>query len=250
MKKARPRKDKVDDPDSQKGYLKQKGYHPESVTTAEPEPRETADKDRDEPEPGLDYSGSKPPRPVPTVKEPKPSKSKKPKSQKVILPPAGLGPRMRRLYIARYCLVVCGLVILLASVWVSYQNHIVMSQEQDSLEKRGYHFMHDLRDYRGLTHEPETTSAAWDVNNFLTMTSDDIMHDLEPETEFMVEVRDFSSYPVKYNRTRENGQAWYSDDPAVDGLDNVKVFKISSWVNIYVSPDEVHLAKVTIKVWE
>lgn len=193
----------------------------------------------------------KEPRPEPPILAEVPKKRGMRDIRKTVEKEIKRQPELKKIYIARYCLITFGVIILLIGIVISYQNFVNMSDEQLPLQESGHEFMTELHDYDGLKLNPSRGTSIWDANKYLTVTSEDISIDLETETEFLVEVYDLSSYHSSFNRTVDNGQAWSSvvlsrvDDSMSDNR-----FIISTMVNIYVTPEEVHLARVTVTVWK
>jgi hypothetical protein len=230
---------------AKKGFLEDKYYHPDRIK----------DQDSDETTADLkeeaQYSISPEKAPRPDV-EPEPEKEKERKAaQKRHILPKTKDAELKRAYTLRYVLIAIGIVILIISLGISYLNFINLSDGQASLEETGYELMTDLRDYEGLKLEPEQGMPAWEANKVLALTSDDISKDLKPEVEYLIEIEDLSSFNFKYNRTLENQLAWGSIDLSLGTYKAPEdTFEISMLMDIYVSSQEVHLARVTVTVWE
>ena len=169
---------------NKKGFLKGKGYKPDTIS--EEKIKETFEK------PTITTAPTKVPRPeTPSLED----EAKKPKKLKAPQAPMKKDPRLKKSYIFRNCLVCFGILVLLLGVIISYQNFLTLSNEQSSLEKSGYNLMIGLRDYDDLKLTPDHGTAVWDVNSFLSVTSNDISADLQPEVEFVIEVHDLVHIP-------------------------------------------------------
>ncbi|WP_455392146.1 hypothetical protein, partial [[Eubacterium] cellulosolvens] len=195
-----------------------------------------------------DYNVTK--RPRPEIAEE--LKSKKPKRAEIPKPWLR-DPQVRRLYNVRRALIVIAVLILIFSIILSVQNYLQMSNRKPSLEENAYDFMRRFREYDELTLDSIQNSGqvTWDADKFLKLTSEDIISDFETDFEFLIEVYDLSDYQVKYNRTLDNKLLWNSTQASSRANDaNDNGFEISSYVNIFVTYDEVHLARIEITVWE
>ena len=240
---------------NKKGFLKEKGYRPESKIEhklGDQKPKHA--QVETEEELSYDYSITKQPRPEPKTKEIKTGRFKRKTPAEVLISQWSKDPRIRRSYSIRYSIVVIAIIILLLSTIVSYQNNLSQTGQQPSLEKNGYTLMMGLLDYQNLKVVCDNGARAWDVNKFLILTSDEIINDLQPGFEFLIEVYDLSNYSIRYNRTLENNLAWstvkLSNLFSTRVTGNKDVFEISNFVNIFISTEEVHLARIDITVWK
>jgi len=229
---------------SKKGFLKQKGYKPVHSQEHGPSQRETGEEDNK-------YLGnlavdiSKATRPEQFGPKQEEKKQKRPKQS------MAKDPKYQRVNMLRYTLTILGVFFLLISIIISYQNYLKMTDEAESLKGSGYNLMIELRNYEELQHGHEHSSKAWEGDKYLQLQTETITADLKPGVEYLIEVYDLSTYPIKYNRTIENGLAWSTVE-----LSKVKErtandkFIISSIVNIYITSEEVHLAKIYVTVWK
>ena len=231
-----------------KGFLKGKGYEPEEITTPDFR-KQKGDLAHDKPQ--YTIGPTKAPRPEVTPSDEEEKKPKRMKAAKELLQPETKDPKLKSAYLFRYFLIALSILILLIGFFISYQNYTEISTKSYSLEESGYNLMLELRNYDGLKLDPDYGYAAWDANKYLTITSEDIRSDLAPEVEFYIEVQDLSAYSINYNRTEDNNLAWSSVKLSqIPGDSADDKFTITTFLNIYVSADEVHLAKVTLTVWE
>ncbi len=237
---------------AKKGFLKDKGYKPE----AELEKKVSAipfDAARQKGELSLKDEIKEHPRPEPTALPEEQIKKEEKRKREAKYLQAKLHKELeyRKLYIIRYTLVSIAILILLFSIILSYQNYNTTTAQEASLEENGYKFMLDLKGYEKLAHNPEYDTTVWGVNNYLKLTSEDIIEDFQIDFEFIVEVVDLSSYPIKYNRTIKNDLAWSSIGVPIN-LDHVAKdrFKICTHINIYVSPEEIHIASLELIIWK
>jgi hypothetical protein len=215
--------------------LKEKGYTPE--TTLDEEVRGKTPTHAPLPSDAqYDHKGPKKPRP-----ETEPVREKRAPTPRI------KDPKLKRTLFARNILIIFGVVILIISLSLSYQSTIGSAGGKEPIEKTGYNLKKELLNYKFLKMDSTYDLAAWDAFKYIIVTLEDIKSDLEPECEFLIEVRDLSQYPIKYNRTIDNRLAWcsvqYSEVPTKD------VFEISTLINIYHTSEEVHLAKLTVSVW-
>ncbi len=252
---------------AEKGFLKQHDYTPDpefELAVGHEKIENAPDSDSTVMKASLDAGMTKRPRPEvedeiededenkdkPVKVTLKTKKQPRFRLQKDRLSHAPKDPWIKRSNMIRYTMVVVGVLILLFAVVLSYYNFTTVADKEASLEKSGYEFMTELRSTESLVHEPEHGAHVWDSNKFLTLTSDDIISDLDFELGFLIEVHDLSSYPIKYNRTLENDLAWSNLDLyQISNNANKDDFTISMLVNIYVSSEELHLVEVSIRVW-
>jgi hypothetical protein len=162
-------------------------------------------------------------------------------------------PKLRKVYQFRNTLIILGIIILGFSLAMSYQNYLNMQPEDDSLARTGYGILQNIQGSELLSTDQDMGSDSWEINKFLSTNSTQIIDEVSDsvsDSDFIIEVFDLSEYPVKYNRTIINGKAWSNNDieskPVNIPEDN---FEISTLINIYVNPQEVHLARVTVTVW-
>jgi hypothetical protein len=233
---------------SKKGFLEKRGYIPENLKKRELEKEITPDiKLRESEDISYTTETTKRARPEPDEKK----KKLKGMPQKVSRSLWHKEQSIRKYLIIRYSLVGAAIFILIISLIFSYLNYLSWSESESSLEKKGYEFRNDLIGYQDLAMDNEYSAYTWDNNKFLRITSDDIKNDLSTEFEFIVEVHDLSNYTTKYDRTLLNELAWSSEtNPSTAAEEDGNSFKISTYVNIFVSPDEVHFAKIEIIIWE
>jgi hypothetical protein len=244
-------------PDRTKGgYLKQRGYRPENV--------DERDEDRSEPRTvSSTYQGPKQPRPeLKRSEEIKREEEQNDKQKKRELKELAQSetkrliqkdPKLKKTYQIRNTLVILGIIVLGFSLAISYQNYLNLQPGDDSLERKGYAVLRDLQESDDLATDQNLGFDTWELNKFLTINSTQITHGLEDshqDMDFIIEVHDLSNYPIKYNRTILNGKAWSNHNIELDPVnipeDN---FEISTLINIYVSPQEIHLARVSVTVW-
>jgi hypothetical protein len=163
-------------------------------------------------------------------------------------------PKFRKVYYIRYFIIFIGILILLSGTIISYQNFQSRKSTPDSMEKDGYEFIDALITYEGLKSEIGGDNSDWDANKFLKLTTEDIQNGMQSkihDLNYVIEVQDVSSFPINYNRTIQNGHAWSNQDTITEENqvpDNS--YTISRHVNIYVSSEEVHLARVSVTIWE
>lgn len=228
-----------------KGFLEDKEYHPDKIKD------QTIDESPGDLKEDVPYSISPGKAPRPDL-EPEHEKDKERKAvQKRHMMPKTKDVQIKRAYTLRYLLIAIGVVILVISLVISYLNFINLSNSQASLEESGYELMTDLRDYEGLKLEPEQGNPTWDGNKVLALTSDDITNNLKPDVKYLIEIEDLSAFEFKYNRTIDNQLAWGSIDLSTSVYKPPEdAFEISMLMNIFVSPEEVHLTRVTVTVWE
>ena len=188
---------------------------------------------------------------------PEPEKTKKLGKLKSTLRPGKIpkpwlkDPEIMRMYNIRRMLIIIGILVLIFSILGSLQNYLFLIYRETSLEENGYNLLLDLQEYPELKLDDDTGLEVWDANKFLKLTSDELKNDLKTDFQFIIEVFDLSSYPIKYNRTVENDLAWSTGKlPESTGEIGDNKFEISSYINIFVSSDEVHLARIDILVWK
>lgn len=230
--------------------MRQKGYQPESVEKLT-EVKPTVTSEEIEREKDLTYGITKPPRPEPEIKEKKPKKFDRKKLADELLLQYARDPKFKRALRFRYTLVSLGILILIISLIISYQNYTSLASPEPSLEEDGYNFMIEFADYDKLKLDYDYGTPAWDANKYLKLTSEDISTDFPTDFDYLIEVYDLSDYQLKYNRTVANTLAWSSSEQIkISGTSEGHKFKISTVVNIFISPEEVHLARIEITVWE
>ena len=239
---------KRDSEKSKKGFLQQRGYTPESVGKRDIS-KDAQYVDTSKALEDLSYRTelTKRPRPEPVIKKKKMVK----KTKSEISPLMTKESTSKKLMAVRYSLIIIAFMILLLSILLSYQNYLSWSNKEEPLEEIGYNFKNELVDNKQLTINDEQIAPGWEVNNYLRFTSEDIKQDLEPGVQFLIEVYDLSNYTLKYNRTIMNGLAWSSRPISeVFDLNEEDTFEISTFVNIYVSSNEIHLAMIEISIWK
>jgi hypothetical protein len=243
-------KRKPDTGNSNKGFLKDKDYQPEVTPEAVHEDKITAPSHPDAlGDQRITYKGTKQPRPVQEIPDKKTSPKKVARAR---YRQHLKSPQFRKILKIRQTLVGVAILILVLSIIISYQNYDSLKSAEGSLEENSYNFMVDFSQYDKLTLVHDTGFSAWDVNKFLKLTSAEIILDFQPDFNLLIEVFDVSNYAVKYNRTLQNDLAWSNKGLTAlsSRINDDDGFSISTMVNIYVSPSEVHLAKLKITVWE
>ena len=230
--------------------MRQKGYRPESVEKFT-ETKTTDTHEEIERRRSFSYGITKPPRPEPEIKDQKPKKYTRKKLADELLLQYARDPKFKRALMFRYTIVSIGILILIISLIVSYQNYTSLASPEPSLEEDGYNFMIEFVDYDKLKLDNDYGTPAWDANKFLKLTSKDISTDFPTDLDYLIEVYDLSDYQLKYNRTIVNKLAWSSSELIkISKTTESHKFKISAFVNIFISPEEVHLARIEITVWE
>jgi hypothetical protein len=248
-------------PDKKKGgYLKQRGYQPETFADIAEKPT------------SIDKTSKTKPVPYPSSKQPRPEqkrleelqaeeqeqidqmkKRERERERTEIKELIQKNPKLRKAYQFRNTIIILGIMILIFSLIISYQNYLNMQLNDDSLEIRGYGILQNLQESEALSTDLDLGTESWEISRFLSTNSTQIIDGFDDsfkDSDFIIEVFDLSDYPIKYNRTIVNGKAWSNNDiesKQVTIPDNN--FKISTLINIYVSPQEVHLARVTVTVW-
>lgn len=247
---------------SEKGFLKQKGYSPRQIDDKKPD-KSTKSIEPSSHEMLPSDEIAKPPRPEhEQVKKGKKDDKRKKRRQQLERSgqPEQVGPGttedryMRMIRDFRISIMVIGIVILLIGIAISYQDYILKSEEPSTLEESGYNLMKKLRNHDSILTNLDYGTVAWDSDEYLKLTSEDFQNDIGTDfkdVEYLIEVIDLSSYPIKYNRTVQNGLALSSNSNLIDinSIPDDK-FTISTFINIHVSNEEVHLAEVSVSVWE
>jgi hypothetical protein len=242
--------DPSDDPKSDGGgFLKRRGYSPEP--SDEPELTETL-----KPSHGLDRLGhisttSQKPRPEP-ISKPKDTKAQARKVAQISKRDQySKYPELKRAKKIRYGLVAVAIVILLFSTIFSFQNYLSMTTNEASLPEQGYEFMHDLHNYEELLSDHDSSIQGWDAAQFLLVTSEQIESDLGVKFNFIIEVYDHSTFEIHYDRTLQNGLAWSNLENIRPNFEaNKETFEISSFMNLIISPEEIHLIRIDITIWD
>ncbi len=162
--------------------------------------------------------------------------------------------QLKRIFFIRNIIVIIGIIILIFSIIISINNYIIFINQPDTLEKTGYRLLKDVQGSEELEADIDVGTYTWDAERFLGSTSDDIIMSSNANDlgfKLLIEVHDLSYYSLKYNRTLENNLAWSNlDISTLSGSAPENSFSISGLINIYVSPSEIHLAKVTVTVWK
>jgi hypothetical protein len=225
--------------------LKEKGYQPEFGNGRA---TSKASDDRLKHENGFEISPA-------TTKQPRPDAvdvEKKPKETRRAKHP--MRPEYKKVQYQRKFLVGIALIILISSLITSYLNYLSLSDPGKSTQEQAYDLMKDVQDFDVLNLEYDDGSYTWEVNKYLGMSSEDLTEKFPTDFKYLIEVFDLSSYPLKYNRTLENGLAWNSLNKLSDTAKELDEFgykfKISAFVNIYVSSEEIHLARIDVTVWK
>ncbi len=232
-----------------KGFLKQRGYQPELLKETVESEIKTSGEDSIK-SLKYPYSTSKQPRP-----EPEPEKrmgrfqrmKERRKSQREQEQQVQKDLQIRKMNYLRYFTLILGIIILLWSILVSYQNYLALTEHEDTLEKTGYELLKEICTHDELKSDFDYGSNSWDVNKFLKLSSEDLIQDLTTElngVKFLIEVHDLSPYPIKYNRTTQNGLAWSTSSNVLAFNAPEDSFTISMLMNIFVTSEEVHLVKV------
>jgi len=232
--------------------LKEKGYRPEDMDRDTERKFAVTQKEKDiEKARRMSDGLSKPPRPEPEIKEKKVKKFKRKKLADELLIQYARDPKYRRALRYRYTLFSIGLLILIISLIISYQNYTSLADSDPSLKENGYNLMIEFLDYDKLTLDHDYGTPAWDVNKFLKLTSEEISTDFSSEFDYLIEVYDLSAYQVKYNRTIANNLAWSNLELIeINTKNDANKFKISTFVNLFFTTMEVHLVRIDLTLWE
>lgn len=138
-------------------------------------------------------------------------------------------------------LVVVSIALLISSLFVTSARYNQQNTTTNFFQQ-GYTFMEEIRSYKNLTYQNEP--GIFNVYAMGNLTRQNITYDLHPMFGYYINITDVSGYHVKYNHTV------YSSPIPKNTLGlKYGIVTVSSTVDIWVSPTEIHLAKLTVTIW-
>jgi hypothetical protein len=162
--------------------------------------------------------------------------------------------------------VIIGLLILISSMVIAYQNRDEMSEvDEDSIIENGYQFLEDLLVCQALSSSTPPERGVYSSFKIEYVTAEEILQSLQTEYNFYIEIIDTSENTIQYSRSSEDGNAITNVDlnqvPQIirsDGsspfvhydADGYEVLLMNSFINIKVSDTEIHSAKLMVMIWD
>jgi len=154
--------------------------------------------------------------------------------------------------IKAFALVVVGILIFTgACVYASevYSKDGTTVAGEGDLRTKATELMVDLRGSSYLAKEHAETGM-FDAQKVSTVTGLEIKTALEVKgLEFQLEIMDVSGAQVIYSRSVSNGDAIQTSSPHAV-VEEGQLVTVSSAANIWVGPDEIHAARLVLRVWE